>query len=46
MRQIAIAQVNSGFWWQPEGKIECLSSRLDGKALRYFESQSPIWMKE
>ena len=46
MRQIAIAQVNSGFWWQPEDKIECLCSHLDGKALRYSESQNPIWMKE
>jgi hypothetical protein len=46
MRQIAIAHVNSGFWWQPEDKIECLSSHLDGKALRYFESQSPIWTKQ
>jgi hypothetical protein len=45
-RQIAIAQVNSGFWWQPEDKIEYISSHLDGKSLRYFESQSPIWMKE
>jgi hypothetical protein len=46
MRQISIAQVNSGSWWPPEDKIEYLSSHSDGKTLRYFESQSPIWMKK
>jgi hypothetical protein len=45
MRHIAMAQLDSGFWWASEYKLDCLSSHLDGKALRYFESQIPIWMQ-
>ena len=45
MRHISMAQINSGFWWSSDHKIDCLSSHLDGKALRYFESQYPTWMK-
>jgi hypothetical protein len=46
MCQIAIAKIKSGFCWKDEHNIDCLSSNLEDKALRYFENQSPICMKE
>ncbi len=47
MREITIApQVLSGFWWRSEDQVACLSHYLEGKALRYFETQSPVWMRE
>jgi hypothetical protein len=44
--QVAIAQVFSGFRWRSEDQEACLSYYLEGKALRYIETQSPVWMRE
>jgi hypothetical protein len=46
MRRIAIAQIQSGFWWRSEDKVDCLQAHLSGRALRHFETQSPEWMRE
>jgi hypothetical protein len=46
MRHIAIAQINSGFWWVSEYKVDCLAIHLEGEALRHFETQSPVWMRQ
>jgi hypothetical protein len=45
MREIAIAQLHSGFWWKDDHNIHCLQKHLEGKALSYFIKQSPQWMK-
>jgi len=45
MREIAIAQLHSGFWWKDDDKIHCLQKHLEGKALSYFMKQSPQWTK-
>jgi hypothetical protein len=41
MREIAIAQLHSGFWWKDDHKIYCLQKHLEGKAQSYFMKQSP-----
>jgi hypothetical protein len=46
MRRIAIAQIQSGFWWRSEDKVDCLQAHLSGRALRHFQTQSPEWMRE
>jgi hypothetical protein len=46
IRRISIAQVQSGFWWKSEDKVDCLQAHLDGKALRHFQTQSPQWMNK
>jgi hypothetical protein len=45
MRRIVIAQIQSGFWWRTEDKVDCLQAHLSGRALRHFETQSPEWMR-
>jgi hypothetical protein len=46
MKRIAIAQIQSGFWWRSEDKVDCLQAHLSGRALRHFQIQSPEWMCE
>jgi hypothetical protein len=46
MRQIAIAQIQSGFWWRSEDKGDCQQAHLSGRALRHVETQSPEWMRK
>jgi hypothetical protein len=46
MMRIAIAQIQSGFWWRSEDKVDCLQAHLSGRALRHFETQNPEWMRE
>jgi hypothetical protein len=43
MRRIAIAHIQSGFWWRSEDKVDCLQAHLSGRALRHFQTQSPEW---
>jgi hypothetical protein len=41
MRQFDIAQIQSGFWWRSEDKVDYLQAHLSGRALRHFETQTP-----
>ncbi len=44
--EYCLAQIQSGFWWRSEDKVDCLQAHLSGRALRHFETQSPEWMRE
>ena len=43
LRQLNIAQQHCGFYWYEDTKIDCLSNHLEGKALKYFNSQYTTW---